>query len=313
VANGKSIGLAERSYMLPGAAITRAGAGDLYLLAIGVNQFPNLSGANLAYAARDADEMERFFKGPGAGYYRRVHTRVISDNTDVKPDRARILEALQFIEAAGPRDTVMVFLASHGISDASGAYYFVPRDATDEDVNTVTRGGGKPVTSLVGWSSYFDALRRVAGRRVLIVDTCQAKNIEGRLDLHSLAKRSASSLFSLVVASKGDEESQEYAQEKHGLFTYAFLNALRGESDANRDGFITLNEAFSYSVPLVERLRSRQAGPQTPQIMAPEPLGNLVLARNSGVPPSQAAAPAENTGCGARTLIAGKKDPNCDR
>lgn len=311
VANGRSIGLAERAYRRPGAAPARGAPGDLYLLAVGVNRFQHLKGADLAWAARDAEEIERFFAAQARSQYARVFARVISDNTPVKPDRASILEALGFIEGAGPRDTVMVFLASHGISDAAGSYYFVPRDALDEDVSAVIRGGSKPVGSLIGWSSFFDALRRVAGRRVLVVDTCQARNIEGRFDLHSLAKRSASSLFSLVVASKGDEESQEYPQEKHGLFTYALLSALRGAgSDANGDGFVTLNEAFNHAVPLVESLRSRAAGPQTPQIVAPDPLGNVVLAR-TGRAPAEAPPPPESIGCGTRTLAAGRRDPRC--
>ncbi len=312
VGNGASVGLVEKFYALPGAAASRVRRGDLYLLAVGVNQFTKLSGANLAYAARDAEEVEKFFRtqgGPGR-YYRAVHTRLITDDTEVKPERARILEALAFIEAAGPRDTVVVFLASHGISDATGAYYFVPRDASTEDVNTVLRGADRPVTSLVAWTSFFDSLRRVAGRRVLIVDTCQAKNIEGRLDLHSLAKRSASSLFNLVVASKGNEESQEYPPAKHGLFTYALLDGLKGASDADRDGFITLQEAFRYTLPMVERLRNR-IGPQSPQIMAPEPLGSIVLARVGGGAAAAAPPPVENAGCGVRTLLIGKRDPRC--
>jgi len=311
VGNGKSVGLAERVYGLPSAAITRARPGELYMVSIGVNQFVNIKGANLGGAARDAEEMEKFFRTHAAGNFSRVRSLVVTDNTADKPVRARVLEALRFIENAGPRDTVVIFLASHGLSDPAGQYYFVPRDATSEDVDTVLRGEDKPVTSLVPWSHFFDALRRVAGRRVLIVDTCHAKDIQGKLDVHSLAKRSASSLFSLVVAAKGDEESQEYAPAKQGLFTWSFLDGLQGKSDANADGYVTLAEAFGYAAQLVEKLRDRRAGPQTPQILAPEPLGGVVLARSASAAAAAPTPQVENVSCGARSLVVGKKDPRC--
>jgi uncharacterized caspase-like protein len=123
----------------------------------------------------------------------------------------------------------------------------------------------------------------VAGRRILILDTCHARDVEGRVDVQSLGKRSAASRFALVVASKGDEESQEYAPARHGLFTHALLEGLRGPADADRDGLVTLDEAFRFAVPVVERLRDRSIGPQSPQLLVPGPLGGTVLARRAPV------------------------------
>ena len=60
------------------------------------------------------------------------------------------------------------------------------------------------------WDDIATALRRTAGRRILIVDTCYARSVEGRADLQSLAKRSAASRFALLLASQSHEESQEY-------------------------------------------------------------------------------------------------------
>jgi len=122
---------------------------------------------------------------------------------------------------------------------------------------------------------FFDTLRNTAGRRVLIVDTCQARSIEGKFEAHSLMKRSAASQFALIVASKGNEESQEYSPAKHGLFTYAFLNSLKPEADLNRDGLVSLKEAFDFALPIVEKLRHKQAGQQTPQMVSPPVLADM--------------------------------------
>lgn len=272
--NGVSMGVAETFVALQGAQPLAPAAGDLYLLAVGANVFPHLPvRTHLAYAARDAEEFTRAVAARGAGHFGRIHTRVLSDGSGTLPERAAIVEALTFVQRARAEDTVVIFLASHGISDGAGNYYFVPRDALPADLQALAAGGQAP--SLLPWNAFFDALREAAGRRLLIVDTCQARNIEGRFEAHSLMKRSASSLFSLIVAAKGDEESQEYAPGRHGLFTYALISAMEAGADADRDGIISLQELFDGARPMVERLRDRSIGPQTPQLIAPDPLGDL--------------------------------------
>ena len=276
--NGVSMGTAEAYIGLPAGVRPASVTGDLYILAVGVNVFPNLpANMHLAFAARDAEEMAASLAKRGAGHYKRVFTKVLSDNSTEKPDRDEILAALDFVQQGRPQDTVVVFLASHGLSDPAGNYYFVPRNVERKDVAAVQKGGGGE--SLVPWMSFFDALRGAAGKRILIVDTCHAARIEGKFESHSLMKRSASSLFPLIVASKGEEQSQEYPPAKHGLFTYALMSALAPEADANRDGLVSLKEAFDFAIPLVEKLREKSIGPQNPQMVAPYALGEFALIR----------------------------------
>lgn len=276
--NGVSMGTAEAYIGLPAGTRPATITGDLYILAVGVNVFPNLpANMHLAFAARDAEEMAASLAKRGAGHYKRVFTKVLSDNSTAKPDRDEILAALDFVQQGRPQDTVVVFLASHGLSDPAGNYYFVPRNVERKDVAAVQKGGGGE--SLVPWMSFFDALRGAAGKRILIVDTCHAARIEGKFESHSLMKRSASSLFPLIVASKGEEQSQEYPPAKHGLFTYAFMSALAPEADANRDGLVSLKEAFDFAIPVVEKLREKSIGPQNPQMVAPYALGEFALIR----------------------------------
>ncbi|QKQ25380.1 caspase family protein [Candidatus Reidiella endopervernicosa] len=274
--NGISMGVAEHYLVLPEALDLKPQQGDLYLLAVGVNKFPSLSeDAALAYAANDAEGFEQALRDRGGKVFRRVHTRLINDASANKPDRATIREALAFIHQAQPEDTVILFLASHGISDEAGNYYFVPRDAVEADLDRLIDGG--EIESLMPWTTFFESLRLTAGRRLLMVDTCQARNIEGRFEAHSLMKRSASSLFSLMLASKGDEESQEYPNTRHGLFTHSVLAAMSESSDSNADGQLTLRELFAGAAPIVESQRDKRIGPQTPQLIAPSQVEDFPL------------------------------------
>ena len=49
----------------------------------------------------------------------------------------------------------------------------------------------------------------------------------------------------------------------------------KADADKNRDGAVSLREAFDYAGPIVENLRHRQAGPQTPQMVSPKVLADM--------------------------------------
>jgi len=266
VSNGSSLGTAQK-YLE--ATPRDALPGDLYVLAVGANKFPNLdAGLELSYGARDAEEFAAAWRAMPVGRFRKMHVQTL-DDTGKLPLRANILTALKALSAARAEDTVVVFLASHGVSDSAGNYFFIPRDAARVDIDAIL--DGKAVAqdaSLLGWQDVFDALRNVAGRRLLIVDTCQAKQISGHFKDYSLVKRSASSRMAFVLAAQGNEESQEYEPGKHGLFTYALLEGLKGGGARG----VTVEEWFRFAAQVVNQLRDRRIGPQTPQLIAPPSL-----------------------------------------
>ena len=286
VNNGVSLGLAEQWVEVPAVNQTAPPKGDLYVLAVGVNRFDHISAADknkvpdLKYAVNDAEKLAgQLGNSASNDGFNQVHVQLLTDSAQLPPTRQNILEALKVFEQAGPNDTVLLFLASHGFSDQTGNYYFLPQDGEYNDVESVLSGknlSGKAST-LLSWTDFFDNMRKAAGRRILIVDTCQAKSIFGEFDSRSLRKRSAASLFPLLLASKGDELSQEYEPAQHGLFTHTLLEGLRGLADYNHDRRITLAELHDFSVPLVKKLHNPSAGAQTPQLIAPGSLANIEL------------------------------------
>lgn len=272
-----SMGLASTTVQLPQSP-TGGTPGDLYVLAIGVNRFDNLGkSANLSFAAQDANAFAQTLAQTqvSALSFRKRNMLVLSDLSRDKPTRANILSALDFIADARANDTVVVFLASHGVADAAGDYYFVPSDARSQDVRDGIVVGN--ASSLLSWQVFFDALRATAGRRVMVVDTCHAKGITGRIEPTALIKRSASSNFALLLASGENERSQEYRPGGHGLFTYSLLASLR-EAGLRPNEPLTLDTWFSQALPVVKKLRDPRGGPQTPQLLAPPALRGTVLA-----------------------------------
>lgn len=267
-----SLGLVEKWIGLPNAHVPPKRAGTLYLLSVGVNTFTGLPEAmHLEFAAQDAGAISQALTARARPLFKQVNVRLINDFSEDKPDRASILRALDFIAQAGPDDTTLVFLASHGVSDPAGNYYFVPRDSEAKELKALANAV-KP-KSLIGWQVFFDALRAASGKRILVVDTCHAQAIEGRFESHSLLKRSAASLFPILVSARSNEEAQEYQPAKQGLFTYSLLQSLTPAADLDHDGALSLEELFESARSIVERLHDRNTGTQTPQFLAPSGLG----------------------------------------
>jgi uncharacterized caspase-like protein len=214
--------------------------------------------------------------------YRHVYVTVLSQ--DELPTRRNIERALARFRSAGRDDTSVLFVSAHGISDARGNYFMLPRDASPLEVQKVIAGDNVTgaSSSLIGWRTLFESLQTAAGKRLLVVDTCHAKGAAGTFDARSLKKRSASSHFPLLLSSDSKELSQDYPKARHGLFTYALLRGLRGEADGNQDGAVSLSELSAYVPQLVSSLQDKRLGVQTPQFVVPEPLRGMQLARVPG-------------------------------
>jgi len=263
-------------------------SGNLYVAAIGVSHFDDGEISKLSFAARDAEAIAAALTDIArGGSFTSVHTLVLSDGSGDRPTAANIRSRLApfFADARG-EDTVVLFMASHGMSDGQGNYYFIPADAASDDLEHTDIEEKR--ASLVSWQDIVDQLGQAGGRRLLIVDTCEAGALAGarfnkRFDVPSLAKRSMSSNFALMAASSADEESQELPSQAHGLFTYGLLEALRTASATQGGGVLTLSQAFDYAAKVVERLRNKAIGNQTPRLIPPQELANMVLVTSNRV------------------------------
>lgn len=255
---------------------SQAVKGDLYLLAIGVNQLPLMPENNLNYAAQDASAVSTLLAS-ATNLFNQVHISTLSDQHTLQPTKDNILQALSFLEQSTQHDTVILYIAAHGISNTAGDYFMVPQNGTREDLHAVINGGERSADSLIRWDNFFNSMRNASGRRMLIVDTCEAQKIKGNFDFGSLAKRSAAADFGLLSASTGDQQSQEYPPASQGLFTFALLSALQGQADKDQNNSINLEEVYSFTKAFVENNRLLPELPQTPQLIASELLRETVL------------------------------------
>lgn len=251
---------------------TSQSIGDLYAVAIGVNELTYLD-RDLTYAATDAKRIEEVLRRQEGMAFRNVHTKLVADGA-IEPTREAIEETLNFLKQAGPYDTAVLFLAGHGVRDHAGNYYFVPKDASQQDLDRLNHGK-TGAASFVEWKHFVRALQDSAGRRVLIVDTCHAQQITGSLKLDWLAKYSASSLFVLLASSAADELSAENQHFGAGLYTEGVVRALQGSADQDKSKEVNVREVHDYAGRFVVERRGTK---QVPQFVAPPELQATRLA-----------------------------------
>ncbi len=241
--------------------------GDTYVLAIGINEYDDARIPKLHFAEQDARSIYAFYatsrKSPTA--QDRVLLLAGKDAT-----RNRILRAIrEHLErkATHPEDTVVLYFAGHGFSDADNTYLA----GTDTQVDSLPETGLSSATL----REYWGKIR--ACRKVLIMDACHCggiDNMRGTRGVSGVKIGEASTeggptpaSTTLVIAATGPNElSTEDANLGHGVFTNALLNGLGGEADDNKDGRVTGEELGKYLVREVPGIARGYGGNQTPVV-----------------------------------------------
>ncbi len=89
---------------------------------------------------------------------------------------------------------------------------------------------------------------------VVVLDACQSgafSRVKGAAPTADFSFNSRQQLdatgVAVLASSSGSELSQESEQLKSSYFTHHLLVGMRGASDANRDGLVTIDEAYRYA------------------------------------------------------------------
>lgn len=105
---------------------------------------------------------------------------------------------------------------------------------------------------------------------IAIVDSCASGSftrIKGGTKVAPFLQDSSNQVagFAFLSSSSADEDAQESDRIGASFFTYFFVTGLRGAADRNRDGKITLTEAYQYAYEhTLGRTQNTVHGPQHP-------------------------------------------------
>jgi len=233
---------------------------NVYLLAIGIDEY-KAQGNNLKYAVKDASAFAKKFKEKAATLYQSAHVHV-----DVLKNRqatkVHIMEKLsEYIKKVKPNDVFVMFTASHGILH-SGLYSIVTHDydgslRSDNVINS---------NEIMETSKNMKALTQI-----FILDTCYAGGLDnfvsGLYDARMSVMARNMGLHMFASASSTQEALDGY-KGKNGMFTYALLEGLNDnrQADRNKDKRISVFELGAYAKDQTIK-HSHEAGHrQTPVI-----------------------------------------------
>ena len=174
----------------------------------------------------------------------------------------------RILTQAGTNDLILFFIAGHGGPDpyAPQNLYYVLHDTKVGNLS----GTALPMTTL---QEKFDQAR--VRRALVFVDTCHSAGLSGKQPAgtrsleNNLINLYSAKLFreegrAALTSSDVNELSHESLRwgGGHGVFTYALLEGLRGQADANSDRFVTAGELFAY---VRDRVRLETGFKQNPR------------------------------------------------
>jgi len=238
---------------------------NLWLLSIGVSQYENLpKHQQLSYADDDAKAIAKAFKKLEGKQYKKVYTKVIADGADIEPTGDNIVDNIDFVTQAGQYDTVLIFIAGHGLRDLRRNFYFLPKDVEFKKDGTMRK------SSAIRYTDITEAIEGGVARSIMMVDTCHAEGMSGKktraIDNNEMLKSLQDTGSIIFTSSRGSEYSQESDEWGHGLFTYSILKGLDGEADIFPDKPITMKELDLF---VSEEVSKQSNGTQHPITFIP--------------------------------------------
>jgi hypothetical protein len=227
-----------------------------YLLSIGLSSYRTPHLAARKYAALDAEMVATYFQSLGG--VPKSNIRLLQDWSALRPDIEEAL--LDWLPSKITSDSVVtIYFAGQAVVSPAGDTFLIPYD-----------GAVESITRLYPLKDLETALGRLKAKQVVFVfDGTVLKNgAAGRAKV-SLPKWAGTNESVLhLIATTGFGKSLESDTLRHGLFTYYFLRALRGEADSDRNGEVTIGETAAYvnrKVPMAARSEFKQE--QQPQVL----------------------------------------------
>jgi len=202
----------------------------------------------LRYASTDAANMARVVRdlgGVAAGDIRLLQS---SSRADLLDGFQRLRRDVAAVRATGARVELIVYYSGH--SDDQGLLLSGARLSYEQLRAEIWQTPADVHIAILD-SCSSGAFTRVKGgtrRAAFLADA--SSRVEG---------------YAFITSSSVDEAAQESDRIAASYFTHFLISGLRGGADVNRDGKVTLGEAYQFAFSeTVSRTESSQAGPQHP-------------------------------------------------
>jgi len=249
---------------------------NTYLLSIGIGSYRDQQLLPRKFASLDAEMVSNYFQALGG--VPSTNVRLLQDWKALRPD---IDEAL--LDWLPPHMTkeavVIVYFSGQAMVTHTGDVLLVPYE-----------GSPTATSRLYPLKDLETALARLKAKQTILLFDGTVSRLPNDSKIKAVSPRwdSAGSSTIRIVNSDGLGKGIEDDKHRHGLMTYYLLRALRGESDSNRDGSVTLAEAAAYmSQKVTWAAKTQFSSDQRPLIVPPlkpsDPTARLVLSKLAAI------------------------------
>ncbi|MFK8183956.1 MAG: caspase family protein [Phormidesmis sp.] len=229
----------------------------LWLLLVGVNQYQDPHLPDLQYSAIDCQGLSEAISEATVAFSHK-QTQIHHDNTTNQPTLATVEASLaQMVSQAQSQDTILFYFSGHGFQEAKHQQAVLCLADTQKDSLLETG---------LGLQKLLDALSQCAARQQLVwLDACHSGKMTLRgtsgtsnnsstvtlenptSQLVSVLRQQAarSSGFYALLSCDQNQQSWEFPELGHGVFTYYLMQGLRGEA-TNAQGAISADSLYRY-------------------------------------------------------------------
>jgi uncharacterized caspase-like protein len=233
--------------------IQERGIAKIWLLLVGINQYQDQGLACLRYSAVDCQELAAAL-ADATQIFQQKEVTAYHDFTAEPPTLTNVRASLNRITtAAEVQDTILIYFSGHGILEPSTQQAFLSLADTEIDDLFQTGLSLQEILHLLGNSK--------AQNQLLWLDACHSGGItltrgnaakkEPLLSstpeivelLQQRAKKSKG--FYALLSCDNEQQSWEFPELGHGVFTYYLMRGLRGEA-ADSQGLIEVDSLYRY-------------------------------------------------------------------
>lgn len=189
--------------------------------------------------------------------------RLLTDSSPAgSPTRSQILGALSSMSQNASEDDLLVFYFSgHGMTK-DGESYLLPSDASLSALKH-TAIAMRDVHELMEQSH--------ARAKVLILDACHSGASLGKA-ASTMTSAFMQRVFNnaegmaVLASCKQGQLSWEWREERRSVFTYYLLQALEGQADLEKKGFVTISDVHRYLTDRIKIWAAARGIAQTPTL-----------------------------------------------
>lgn len=200
---------------------------NIWVVIVGVSQYKYRE--NSLYSVNDALRVYGFYKSPEGGALNDNQIKVLTND---EASSINIIRAMNETFAKADKNDIIIFYYSgHGEKDGLSPY-----NSSENSSN-------------LNYETLVNSMESSAAEhKICIIDACYSGNLALIIDEtnSNILESTKEKEIAFLLSSTKNEQALGYRNLKQGVFSFFFIEGLKGSADGNTDNLITIYELFKY-------------------------------------------------------------------